>query len=445
MSASSWGDSVPVASTADIATAAEPHWTLPTRVSFRFLFVYLGLYNIAFLWQIFASEAALELWSKYFALWQRIVQPVAMTVFGVKADVLPNGSGDTTFDYVLIFVYAVIAAFATLVWSVVDRARPSYPLLYAWLRTYVRFGLALAMIGYGVAKIIPLQFGTLRLDRLTQPVGDMSPMGMLWTFMSASVLYTMFTGAGELIAGLLLTARRTALLGALITAGVMANVAMLNFSYDVPVKLYSSHLLFMALFIAAPDALRLARMFVLNQRVEPAKLRPRFDNPRVDTASRVLRTVFVLAVLVMSFSQAITMWNEWKREPNEKAPLYGIWTVDAMRVDGVDRPPLTTDKDRWRRFIVTGKRFAAVDQMDDTRFRYFMTHDEQKKTLTFKQGRDPKRNGTVAYRQPDASTLIFDGTVGGRKFEATLHKAPMPEFLLTNRGFHWINEYPMNR
>jgi hypothetical protein len=64
-------------------------------------------------------------------------------------------------------------------------------------------------------------------------------MGLLWTFMGASAAYTIFTGLGELVGGLLLTTRRTALAGALVSAAVMTHVAVLNFCYDVPVKLFS--------------------------------------------------------------------------------------------------------------------------------------------------------------------------------------------------------------
>ena len=130
------------------------------------------------------------------------------------------------------------------------------------------------MITYGSVKVIKSQFPNPTLDRLLQPFGDASPMGLLWTFMGASESYNIFTGAGEMLGGLLLTTRRTTLLGALVCFGVMSHVAMLNFSYDVPVKLFSMHLLAMALFLMAPDLGRLARMFVLNRPVEPAVFRP---------------------------------------------------------------------------------------------------------------------------------------------------------------------------
>jgi hypothetical protein len=435
MSASSWPEAVSVVAEPAVAVDA-PRWSLATRIAFRFLFVYLGIYNIGLFWQIVLSEKAYELWQKYIALWGAIVRPVALQVFGVKADVLPNGSGDTTFDYVLVFVYASIAAIATLLWSVLDRNRPNYTTLYAWFRTYIRFALAVAMIGYGVAKVIPLQFGNLRLDRLTQPFGESSPMGLLWTFMAASTLYTVFTGAGELLAGILLTMRRTALLGALVTAAVMVNVVVLNFGYDVPVKLYSSHLLFMALFIAAPDAMRLARMFVLNERVEPAELRPRFHNARVDFGMRIARTLFFTTIIAFSLKEGVKMWEQWQQEPMELAPFYGIWSVEKSTTEGPSQ---------WRRVIVSSRRFMAVDYMDDTRARFFVTENRNNKTLTFKQGRDPLSNGIFSYTQPNPSTLVLNGTFGGKKFEATLRKRPHPEFLLISRGFHWINEYPVNR
>jgi len=87
---------------------------------------------------------------------------------------------------------------------------------------------------------------------MLEAIGDQSPMGLLWNFMGASAPYTIFGGLGELIGGLLLTNRRTALLGALISAAVMSQVVMLNFSYDVPVKIYSSELLLTARVLIAP-------------------------------------------------------------------------------------------------------------------------------------------------------------------------------------------------
>jgi uncharacterized membrane protein YphA (DoxX/SURF4 family) len=115
-----------------------------------------------------------------------------------------------------------------------------------WLRVYVRYVLAAAMLGYGMAKVFKSQFPAISDMRLMQPYGDSSPMALLWNFMGFSTAYTIFVGAAEVLGGLLLLFRRTATLGALVVIAVMSNIVMLNFCYDVPVKLYSVHLWLMA-------------------------------------------------------------------------------------------------------------------------------------------------------------------------------------------------------
>src|SRR5262249_35551125 len=150
-------------------------------------------------------------------------------------------------------------------WSLLDRKRPNYVRAFAWLRVSVCIYLAAQMVVYGACKVIPNQFGHPAPEVLTTMVGDLDRMTLLWTFMGASPAYTIFVGAAELLGGLLLTCRRTRLLGALVCIGVMANVVMLNFSYDVCVKLHSSHLLGMAFFVAAADLRRLVDFFVLGR------------------------------------------------------------------------------------------------------------------------------------------------------------------------------------
>jgi len=253
------------------APSESVRWRKATRVAFRFCFAFLLLYNFPFPLDIVPKIS--ELVSNW---WGAIVPPFAQAVFGVAADVPPNGSGDTTWNYVQLFMIAAIAALVALVWSLIDRRALAYPRLYRFLRVYVRFALAAAMLSYGAAKVAISQFPAPTIDRLVQPFGDASPMGLLWTFIGASAAYEFFIGLGEVVGGLLLTTRRTTLAGALLTAGVMTHVAVLNFCYDVPVKLYSSFLLFEALFLVAPDVKRLVAFFTAGGRSdlvsEPSRL-----------------------------------------------------------------------------------------------------------------------------------------------------------------------------
>src|SRR5438045_2145707 len=219
----------------------EPRWSLPTRIAFRFFFALLVLFYFPFPLTVVPFIA--KSWNN---ATNRLLAGAVRMSFGLMLDITHNGSGDRSIDWVRFGVIAVLGAIITIAWSIVDRKRASYPSLHRWFHVYIRFGLATAMISYGAYKVIPSQFVAASLDRLLKPLGDASPMGLLWSFMGASMPYTIFAGLGELIGGLLLTNRRTALLGALISAAVMSQVVMLNFSYHVPVKIYSSLLLLTA-------------------------------------------------------------------------------------------------------------------------------------------------------------------------------------------------------
>ena len=140
-------------------------------------------------------------------------------VLHVEVIIKMTGSGDTMRNYVGCLCAAVIAAGAALVWTavvlLVHRWKPDWHpdrRLHGLVRLLVRFFLCQMLFGYGFAKVIPLQFAQPSSVRLAQQLGDMSPMGLLWTFMGYSPSFQIFTGAIEVLAGLLLTTRRTTFL-----------------------------------------------------------------------------------------------------------------------------------------------------------------------------------------------------------------------------------------
>lgn len=417
---------------------AAERWSFGRRLAFCFAFVYLVLYLFPFPLDIIPG--AERLLGPYFDMWSGIVREVGPTVFGVPVNVDPNGSGDTTFNYVQVFCFAVLSAAIALIWAILDRHRPNYTRLHHWLRIYVRFGLAAAMLSYGAYKVIQSQFPPPGYGRLIQPFGDASPMGLLWTFMGASRSYNFFTGAAEMLGGFLLTMRRTTLLGALISAGVMANVAMLNFSYDVPVKLYSLHLLLMALFLVIPDIDRLTRFFMLNRSADAALLAEPFASRPLRLGTLVLRTLFVAFLIYMPVKQSIA---QQKMFEEMRTPLHGIWRVDEFSVDGKVVPPLLTEEQRWRR-VIFDRGEMGVQFVNDSRIRYRLKL-ERINILALTRREDPTKHYTLTYEQPEPERIIVSGALEGQNVRAVLRRMHEPQFLLVNRGFHWINEYPFNR
>jgi hypothetical protein len=422
---------------------AAPAWGPAKRLLFRFAFAYLVLYIFPFPLNVFPPTGILV--KPYEALWNFIVPWVGEDVFGTEITVQPNGSGDTTWNYVQVFCFLVLAIVATAAWTLLDRRRREYGRLQEWLRAYVRFSLATAMVSYGAYKVIQSQFPAPFYGDLVQTFGESSPMGLLWRFMGASKAYNLFTGVAEMLGGLLLIARRTTLLGALVSAGVMANVFMLNMSYDVPVKLYSFHLLAMAVFLALPDLRRLADVFLLNRPAEPSRLSPLFGKRAFHRGALAFRAALVLGTAAFALYNSYLGASQFG-SLRAQTPLHGLWEVDEFEMDGKSLPPLLTDEVRWRRMVFEIPGMVVVHPMSGSRkFERYYSLKLEKNVLRLTKPDDPKWKSALSFKQPGPGLLTVEGSLDGHKLRAKLHRVDDSKFLLTNRGFHWINEYPFNR
>jgi hypothetical protein len=402
------------------------------RILFRFAFAYLLLYNL------FAGNSLLR------GLWDPVVRWVGDGIFGAEIALRLTGSGDTAWDYVQVFCLLMTSLGATLVWSLLDRKRSDYGRMHEGLRVFLRFSLAITMIMYGAVKAIPVQMPSPSLDRLLQPFGNASPMGLLWTFMGASAGYCIFTGVAEMLGGLLLTVRRTTLLGTLICVGVLANVAMLNYCYDVPVKLLSTHLLITALFLVAPDLRRLTSLFVLGRRAQHVPVRPLFTNVTLHRTILWLRTGLIAGftcLVLLQATAALMIYGELAPRP----PLYGIWTVKEFQADGEVKPLLITDATCWRRMVFDQPGVVSIYACNDAREYYRLELDEAKKLLTITKFDDAEWKATLRYKESVPDRLTVEGTFDGKEVVVELQRTDESQFLLVSRGFHWISEKPFNR
>lgn len=433
-----------------------PDWNVIKRVAFRFTCAYLILYNLPMMGHVNLLDAIPGLpWlsGKYIQLWHAIVPWVAIHVFHLNGPATVylenNGSGDTTLDYVENLCLAVVAGGAAVVWSLLDFRRSDYRRLHAYLRIYVRYALSFTLFGYGFAKVFPTQFIFPAFGRLVEPLGEFSPMGLLWNFMGYSTPYIIFSGLAEVTGATLLLFRRTATLGALASAGVLLNIVMLNFCYDVPVKLYSSNLLLMAIFLMVPDLGRLANMFVWNRPVAAVNLAvPPIEIPRIAPRWSKLGAIAFKALFVgyFLFGTVKEAWQGYQEYVinSPKAPLYGLYDVESFTRNGQNIAPLASDGTRWRLASIQSPRGFTVRMMDDSSRRYSTEYDAAKNTITISG--DPAKNKHIfTYSRPDAEHVVLEGTLGKEALLIKLKRIDPSKFLLVNRGFHWINERPFNR
>jgi hypothetical protein len=424
------------------------HWSLATRIAFRFCVAYFTLFSLSN--QVLSGLLVVPKVNipELSALWplRQITFWTAAHIFRIKHELVytGSGSGDKTFDWVLAFCLLVIAAVVTLVWSILDRRRPNYLTFHKWFRLALRFALTSEMFLYGLAKVIPLQMPFPFLTRLLEPYGNFSPMAVLWSSIGASRSYEIFAGCAETLGGILLLTPWTTTLGALVCLADMIQVFMLNMTYDVPVKLFSFHLILFSLFLLAPDARRMIDFFFTERTAAPSRQYALFRSARANRLAVALQVAFGMYLLGMGVYSGVEAWHTYGGG-RPKSALYGIWNVEEMSVDGQPRSPLLTDKDRWRRVVFDFTTFTSFQRPDDTFTGYGSAINEKDHTIGLTKPADKNWKAALTYTRPAPDQLILAGSMDGHQVEMKLKLMDREKFTLVNRGFHWINEYPFQR
>jgi hypothetical protein len=401
-------------------------WTSAEKFLFRF-------------WLLFFSLHILPL--PYLGDW--LTEASGRLFFGLDTLVKdPNGgSGDSQRDWIWAFTLVLLSTLGALIWTLLDRRRRSYNQAKYGLDTLVLYFLIINMFTYGLIKVAAMQMPYPTEGRLWQRVGDMSPMGMLWTFIGSSTPYQVFCGAMEVLGGVLLLFRRTRLTGALVSAIVMFQVFVLNMCYDVPVKIFSFFLLLSALYLSLPQLSRLYRFFISNQAVEPFVYFEPFKNRTLRRVRTGIQVLFVAAICFFAWQQLSPGGGPAPDAPS--TPVAGHFIVEkaSRQVDTIDWTHLNVQY-RYGQYM-----FSASNEEKGARSRWDLDINDSLRILTVRPllPNDTSVVARLHYTALDSTQVLMQGMWGADSLQLNLKRRPKRNFLLVNRGFHWINNEPFNR
>ncbi|NNH72897.1 DoxX family protein [Nocardia uniformis] len=424
----------------------EARWNPLTRILFRFSFIYFSLFCVLFPQILISFAVPLHRWIPEDAVmrWGEFPSPVVewvgRTVFDAEAVLrTDSGSGDQVFFFVLVFCLLVFSVVVTAVWMVLDRRRPEYRRLAGWFLLFIRLCLASQMLLYGFAKAIPTQMSEPSLVALLQPYGNFTPMAVLWSQVGSSPAYEILLGIAEIVGGLLLLLPRTALAGVLLSLVSMAQVWVLNMTYDVPVKLLSFHLLLLCLVLLAPEARRLTA--VLTGGAAGPSTAPQPFHGRAATIAAVVQVALAVWLAVGFAMSGVKSWNEWG-PGRPQSELYGIWTVDEFTRDGQPVPPLTTDETRWRRVVFEDPNAIYIQRMDDSLEPMPVIVDGSERTVTLLTGEAAEPSGNFTFERPAPDRLLLTGVLDGQPVMMSLSLMDADGFPLRQGGFRLVQDYP---
>jgi hypothetical protein len=417
---------VRAAETSDLAEIV-PKWTSLQKLGFRLLFTAGG--GLLLVGVIGASVVKDAVGRNPFEpiVWL-IAQIGSYLTRGRGVEITKSAGSDTLWLWCLQLGWIVVALLITAAWTAMDNQRSDYRRLAASLIVFARFGLAVVMILYGLGKVIPVQMASMaRPDHQLQLVGDTSLFETLWGFMGACEPYTVVTGLVEVVSGLLLLWNRTQLLGALGSVMAMAQVFVLNMTYQVPVKLAVGELLLVAIGITSPYWSNLMRVALNSGETRPVE--PWLP---LGADKRWLRRTGVIAkfgvaglLLALTAMQNAVAYSVYH---TPTSTLDGVWRATSFTVDGREAALNQTSPQPWTNVAIADRN--KVPQLGVTRLVsqvpagdttvWLLKVDGDRLELR-KRDSDSARV-VLRATQPDKDHLVLTGELDGRQIIGTFER-----------------------
>lgn len=405
------------------------HWSKAQLVGFRILFIFFLLLTIPLDWQYYQRIFAISLFHLHFQDLFQITNYVPRLVhfsdWGIAAY---SGWG-------IAFIVSIAGA---LIWGIADKNNSrEYNRLYYLLRVLLRFRLAIGLIGYGVIKLFPVLIPYPTLSDLHTTYGDFLPWKIYYLSTGvASAGYEQTLGAIEILAGLLLAYKRTAVIGAGIAAALLTNIVLANYAYQLGDHIYSVYLLLTALFIIAYDTPRLYNLLVKERLAIADHFKPVFHYKHAHQVRAGLKVFFVLFILIYaSVTYAGHKKSNWPYPDTSGLPnSYGVYNVKEFKINGTVLPYSATDTTRWQDVVfekwnvlsIRINKRLPVDltspeityQPDSGRTyeskgnggRIFYRYSSKDSTLNLANENLSSDLKTFKISRPDSSTIILSGT-----------------------------------
>jgi hypothetical protein len=454
-----------------VAAAPPAPWSPAVRLAFRIAFIYFLCFIV-----LGANGTLLDIfpvvggWIQDKLNWplNHLSEFVGQHLFhltGIAAHWHPSDSGDTAMNWIHDGLVLTFALAGGILWTIIshlrNNPRTDYRTLHAWLRFFLRLTCAMFMIGYGMVKVFPFQMPPPSVAILIEPAGNMAPMTFLWNLIGLSPVYEMICGSAEVLGGVLLLYRRTALAGAIFSAFVVTNIVLYNYCYDVPVKLFATNLLLACIFLALPDAVSLGRYFWSHKPTAPtASWVPSISRRAGRIAILVTEIVFAVAFLVVQPTFVAIGWHRLQVSLRTPSPLVGAWHLDPTHpassafIDPVGGPitdlyvapsgrayTRSSDGELWLSNVhLDPKKHTALINCyfisDPTKYAWQLT-DPNHLILTTVPPAPPKSHPK---HKPVKPAPPFTPAV------LTLTRIPTPtHYPLLERGFHFISEWRYER
>ncbi|HEX8430448.1 MAG TPA: hypothetical protein VF625_04140 [Longimicrobium sp.] len=224
----------------------------------------------------------------------------------------------------------------------------------------LRYFVAFLFIMYGFAKLMGSQF-TILDSELDRPMGEVSGFWLTWYYFGYSPVYGSLLALAQIGSGLLLTFRRTTLLGAAILFGIASNIVLIDVFYGVDLGATVTAIILWVCLLVMLGYYRTRLLAVFWGARRPAR------SARRRYAAHAVRGTMVLFAVAATYYLA----NFNNRRPT---PLDGTWDVaEARGFPGESQPS--------RIYFEHNRAFMTVFQYPGARVTHHFEVDPRRRTI----------------------------------------------------------------
>jgi hypothetical protein len=211
------------------------------------------------------------------------------------------------------------------------------------------------------------------------------------------------------VSSILLLFRRTMTFGAIITLTSTLNIMAVNYFYDVPVKILSTALVIMTLFLLLNNIKNLMLFFFTGESVSLSIIKaPEIKKKWLRISKVFFKALIICISLIIRF--IILLYASKENGDNAPIPkLYGLYNVYLYTHNNDTIPPLMTDSERWNQFQITQEGDATVRFVTNKQIGYITKTD----TLSHKiqlLSMDSTLTYSFVYENINPDKFILKGT-----------------------------------
>lgn len=361
-----------------------------------------------------------------------LVEWSAKWLWGINYSFISGLHSDSLGSYIHVGNMALIALLLGGIWQYWKREALSTK-TWAWFNSFVAYYIAWQLLLYGFNKVFKYQFFLPEPNTLYTTVGQTPRDLLFWSAMGASYGYTVFAGILEVLAAILLLFRPTRLLGALLSAGIMANVLAINLGFNISVKLLSSFLLGLSLILIAPYGKQLYNLLIHKTGTAPHPYAPNLHT-NTKTRWQQLAKIIVLWCLFFEVLGPYFEQQNFNDDLQARPAFHGAYEVLSFVQDDFSLSAVYPQ--RWKRAFVHRRGFFIVQNMQEEFQDYYFDYDEESQLFQLAHT-GTKETYYFDYTIDNKGHLLLSGTMKEHLYEIRLAPLDWRSLPLLQAPFHW--------